>query len=143
MVCLLEESRYFGNRDPSLSFRVTRYATAGIWRWSSRRRISRHEERDAGGVAVQEVIAPHRADLPHCEESGDRQRSHLILDRAGVMVRSPEEPLPAAVATEDEGSRGRQAALSRALSGQQRRSEEHTSELQSQSNLVCRLLLEK
>src|SRR2546430_5910715 len=29
------------------------------------------------------------------------------------------------------------------LIGPQRRSEEHTSELQSQSNLVCRLLLEK
>src|SRR2546430_7787694 len=29
------------------------------------------------------------------------------------------------------------------LPGAQRRSEEHTSELQSQSNLVCRLLLEK
>src|SRR5205085_11232859 len=29
------------------------------------------------------------------------------------------------------------------LESQQRRSEEHTSELQSQSNLVCRLLLEK
>src|SRR2546430_7969165 len=36
-------------------------------------------------------------------------------------------------------------ALSRvtALLGQYARSEEHTSELQSQSNLVCRLLLEK
>src|SRR5256886_12712375 len=30
-----------------------------------------------------------------------------------------------------------------AASGTRRRSEEHTSELQSQSNLVCRLLLEK
>src|SRR2546427_5987867 len=30
-----------------------------------------------------------------------------------------------------------------ARSGRYRRSEEHTSELQSQSNLVCRLLLEK
>src|SRR2546427_8630171 len=29
------------------------------------------------------------------------------------------------------------------VSGARRRSEEHTSELQSQSNLVCRLLLEK
>src|SRR2546430_5454418 len=29
------------------------------------------------------------------------------------------------------------------LQGRQKRSEEHTSELQSQSNLVCRLLLEK
>src|SRR2546430_13797570 len=36
---------------------------------------------------------------------------------------------------------GRSAAPSSAGSG--RRSEEHTSELQSQSNLVCRLLLEK
>src|SRR5207302_11415347 len=31
----------------------------------------------------------------------------------------------------------------RALRGAQRRSEEHTSELQSRENLVCRLLLEK
>src|SRR2546430_12655277 len=33
--------------------------------------------------------------------------------------------------------------MSRARSPTKRRSEEHTSELQSQSNLVCRLLLEK
>src|SRR2546427_5621865 len=36
---------------------------------------------------------------------------------------------------------GRAKAASVAMAG--RRSEEHTSELQSQSNLVCRLLLEK
>src|SRR5256886_8904905 len=36
-----------------------------------------------------------------------------------------------------------QRSAQRALRGAQRRSEEHTSELQSQSNLVCRLLLEK
>src|SRR5256886_4041135 len=35
------------------------------------------------------------------------------------------------------------AGLQRGLRDGQRRSEEHTSELQSQSNLVCRLLLEK
>src|SRR2546427_1263761 len=35
------------------------------------------------------------------------------------------------------------AAVSPALGGAAGRSEEHTSELQSQSNLVCRLLLEK
>src|SRR2546427_4860488 len=43
--------------------------------------------------------------------------------------------------------RGRGAALERArrtfLLERRERSEEHTSELQSQSNLVCRLLLEK
>src|SRR6185312_9927870 len=40
------------------------------------------------------------------------------------------------------GAEGRGAAGRRA-GGQQRRSEEHTSELQSRSELVCRLLLEK
>src|SRR2546430_7102412 len=34
-------------------------------------------------------------------------------------------------------------AVRRLEDGQDKRSEEHTSELQSQSNLVCRLLLEK
>src|SRR2546430_12979537 len=43
------------------------------------------------------------------------------------------------------GARRRPVALraQRALSRRSLRSEEHTSELQSQSNLVCRLLLEK
>src|SRR2546430_6356561 len=36
-----------------------------------------------------------------------------------------------------------QHAVAVAVQGHQQRSEEHTSELQSQSNLVCRLLLEK
>src|SRR2546427_4762453 len=36
-----------------------------------------------------------------------------------------------------------EAELLGVLEGQRARSEEHTSELQSQSNLVCRLLLEK
>src|SRR2546430_11229840 len=34
-------------------------------------------------------------------------------------------------------------AVKQTVSGERTRSEEHTSELQSQSNLVCRLLLEK
>src|SRR5438270_10625340 len=37
----------------------------------------------------------------------------------------------------------RRARSSGLLAGRSSRSEEHTSELQSQSNLVCRLLLEK
>src|SRR2546430_7562058 len=37
----------------------------------------------------------------------------------------------------------RAAAATSAISASASRSEEHTSELQSQSNLVCRLLLEK
>src|SRR2546430_12141800 len=38
---------------------------------------------------------------------------------------------------------GGAARIARGLSSRTGRSEEHTSELQSQSNLVCRLLLEK
>src|SRR2546421_2016046 len=40
----------------------------------------------------------------------------------------------------DQWSKGKQRTR---LSGRHRRSEEHTSELQSRSDLVCRLLLEK
>src|SRR5688572_31205623 len=41
------------------------------------------------------------------------------------------------------GAEGVRRRSSRRRTGVRRRSEEHTSELQSQSNLVCRLLLEK
>src|SRR2546430_5102890 len=41
------------------------------------------------------------------------------------------------------GGRQRAAATARGARARRVRSEEHTSELQSQSNLVCRLLLEK
>src|SRR2546427_8196501 len=44
--------------------------------------------------------------------------------------------------TPPSASRARRSATSRARATS-KRSEEHTSELQSQSNLVCRLLLEK
>src|SRR2546430_11627289 len=51
---------------------------------------------------------------------------------------------PRARDTQDAQRRGRhRGASGRARPARGRRSEEHTSELQSQSNLVCRLLLEK
>src|SRR2546430_9608264 len=66
-------------------------------------------------------------------------------------ARCPDRALAAVV--EERGrlphARGRGGALDRAAPRRERRgagagrSEEHTSELQSQSNLVCRLLLEK
>src|SRR2546430_4991278 len=43
----------------------------------------------------------------------------------------------------DEEARHLDPVVGPRLDGRRRRSEEHTSELQSQSNLVCRLLLEK
>src|SRR2546427_3797514 len=52
-------------------------------------------------------------------------------------------PMPAR-STPSSRTRWRSTATSRIPTcGPKRRSEEHTSELQSQSNLVCRLLLEK
>src|SRR2546430_13433819 len=61
-------------------------------------------------------------------------------------IRNGQDPSPANIArmrAEYEGRLGPRLAAGtpRALPGV--RSEEHTSELQSQSNLVCRLLLEK
>src|SRR2546430_4412552 len=58
----------------------------------------------------------------------DMQQHHPPPDLRGLRSDVP-KPLAAAVA--------------RALAKARERSEEHTSELQSQSNLVCRLLLEK
>src|SRR2546428_5553871 len=40
-------------------------------------------------------------------------------------------------------NKGKKLSLLKALTGSTARSEEHTSELQSRSDLVCRLLLEK
>src|SRR2546430_9558338 len=67
-------------------------------------------------------------------------RSHVdVVDAAGVRVRRGAQ---VRVAAPGPHSPGRLGELVRRL--QRRvRSEEHTSELQSQSNLVCRLLLEK
>src|SRR5688572_31141697 len=54
-----------------------------------------------------------------------------------TLFRSPPRPRPS-------GARDRLGSVRRRRrGGAPRRSEEHTSELQSQSNLVCRLLLEK
>src|SRR2546430_12299907 len=59
----------------------------------------------------------------------------------------PISPRPASARTCCSGSARRDRASCRCRParrrGQEARSEEHTSELQSQSNLVCRLLLEK
>src|SRR2546430_4310583 len=54
---------------------------------------------------------------------------------APPLAHSPENPCPSRASHWWDSISGRHRRLSR--------SEEHTSELQSQSNLVCRLLLEK
>src|SRR5438270_9667827 len=73
--------------------------------------------------------------LPALPERADQRLQPEVEPRAG------NEP--------GRGRRAAGAALSRGTvastvrQSRERRSEEHTSELQSQSNLVCRLLLEK
>src|SRR2546430_2949866 len=69
--------------------------------------------------------------------SDEQQRADEARERVEERVREPHEV--------DDGQRGqrqggRDVAALREMGA---RSEEHTSELQSQSNLVCRLLLEK
>src|SRR3712207_7525964 len=67
-----------------------------------------------------------------------------------VVVLGPGEGPAAVVPSEDEPfdggdevGHGRKVAAAQRLAGDDRRSEEHTSELQSRQYLVCRLLLEK
>src|SRR5256886_11868729 len=70
--------------------------------------------------------------LGHLLQHLDVGRDTLRLDRAsggGEVARGGQPKRPVAGAERNDGLH--------------RRSEEHTSELQSQSNLVCRLLLEK
>src|SRR5688572_32269351 len=97
---------------------------------------------------VAEVITESRdfhrkveAFLEHVEQKG--AAADALLDRVEKAVRAlkaqaeQEQPDLAKALKEVEDE------VEEALGVQERRSEEHTSELQSQSNLVCRLLLEK
>src|SRR2546430_8785439 len=69
----------------------------------------------------------------------DDERGVLILSQFTGAARE----LPEAIIVNPYDTDQCAAALQMALSMPATRSEEHTSELQSQSNLVCRLLLEK
>src|SRR2546426_8353488 len=68
----------------------------------------------------------------------------LPISRAARRSGSPARPRPARSHCVAENARGGTPAACRAAgTGRAGRSEEHTSELQSPCNLVCRLLLEK
>src|SRR5690606_41621473 len=79
------------------------------------------------------TLVPTRrsSDLSHADPGADRRGDHRRRRDGLVPGASPRRALEAR-------DRGDRARLSR-----QRRSEEHTSELQSREKLVCRLLLEK
>src|SRR2546430_3374387 len=97
--------------------------------FSSRRRHTRFDCDWSSDVCSSDL---RRGPAARRDEDGSRPHP----DRPPVALRTPGDvaAAPAALA------RGVQSHRLPAL---RRRSEEHTSELQSQSNLVCRLLLEK
>src|SRR2546427_3354083 len=69
-----------------------------------------------GGTLYQDLASEHSSEIDHA----DAQARHGLRVEAGSLLHDSLSTLETSV-----------------------RSEEHTSELQSQSNLVCRLLLEK
>src|SRR5688572_32346526 len=69
--------------------------------------------------------------------------SHARDDADGAARDASRLQAAARVSGADRGVGGRPLPGRRLRAGAVMRSEEHTSELQSQSNLVCRLLLEK
>src|SRR2546430_1448670 len=76
-----------------------------------------------------EMFTPTTFSLIHATDFSDRMESYLLpLLKAGAIVCA---------------DRYAYTAFARDVARGVSRSEEHTSELQSQSNLVCRLLLEK
>src|SRR2546427_6841504 len=89
--------------------------------------------------------------VPHLEGDAQRRVARYPRDRQDRFRRALHDEVPVRADMEDlsgsERAAGRERQDERPPPGRPgapyRRSEEHTSELQSQSNLVCRLLLEK
>src|SRR5690606_41951975 len=75
----------------------------------------------------------------------EMERRYDLLARMGVRDIASYNKKLAKLQAKHEAERLRAAAdqAERAADGDETRSEEHTSELQSRENLVCRLLLEK
>src|SRR5690606_41483178 len=76
-----------------------------------------------------------------------RSPRHCQLGAASLTLarswRSTGSPFPASATTDRRGSKARRTSICWWARTARGRSEEHTSELQSRENLVCRLLLEK
>src|SRR5256886_13808522 len=102
----------------------------------------RNDESDAG---VRAVEPGGKARLKLHDKQSERDYRELRIDKDGVrgmrfpiQVRDKARSLQNTIATI-----GMYVDLPKEFKGTHMRSEEHTSELQSQSNIVCRLLLEK
>src|SRR5437016_8883266 len=92
---------------------------------------------------LQESLHRHRAPQPHSQDAASCRSWFARPGYAGRGEPARKVGLDAA-AEARRSDHGRQRAVgAEAASPADRRSEEHTSELQSLTNLVCRLLLEK
>src|SRR5690606_16198453 len=96
------------------------------------------------GIAEAEIVAWHVKIGERVEE--DAQLADMMTDKATVEMESP----VSGIVVELAGEVGDLIPIGSTLAvietdgdGDVERSEEHTSELQSRENLVCRLLLEK
>src|SRR5690606_40742898 len=73
----------------------------------------------------------------------NKTRADIARESSGLRERCEKARCSASFALEAVEGVTRDAALDRRIRNLSDRSEEHTSELQSRENLVCRLLLEK
>src|SRR5574341_1304188 len=112
-------------------------ATARRWQlaWTG------HRSRYSMRVVLSPVAGGHPSPPRRLRRGGRGVRLHnaeVVPARSGVS--SPHPPQGGSPGDSSDGDRGTEPSRRAALIA---RSEEHTSELQSPTNLVCRLLLEK
>src|SRR6266511_1754923 len=95
------------------------------------------------GVSRQRLNrAIHTGRLPAERGGGPGKPTRIKFEDLQAWCASEGLPMPVELAERPERSRDPHAAIARTAQPDMR-SEEHTSELQSRENIVCRLLLEK
>src|SRR5688572_30886504 len=102
-----------------------------------RQQIGLRQERDGESGRGRQVLNRSRGQTAAPEERVDL----AVFERPGRFAGS--KGMPRDAESRIDARRGQETIGDEFGAAARRRSEEHTSELQSQSNLVCRLLLEK
>src|SRR5688572_27480558 len=126
-----------GSKDGGSTIKITRQGVEGGWQFAGQTSVQALSFSDTGEVTGSVVFAGYGLVVPEAQNFGYDSYAGLdVKDKIVVVLRYfPEDA--------DQKTRAilaRYADL-RYKAQAARRSEEHTSELQSQSNLVCRLLL--
>src|SRR5690606_40417346 len=103
---------------------------------------SRNRDRISGTDGMVEQENPRPAALESSVSKEKCRSDTLGFPCASRRCRSGERRIPGSLARRENGIRRMPRIASAGCAGDAR-SEEHTSELQSRENLVCRLLLEK